>query len=324
MTDSTLSLAARLAAEPDPARAFHLALAAAEAAAAPFEDAANQAVTALVAQHGDNVAAAARELGLTPQALHKRLKKIAEGGTARPVPAAAVQPQPALAFESPQFAVEALANWALRQGEIDDQRDVFLLGALAAGVDPVVIAETTRVGLDTLRRIRPAGNITVSRLDPFGPEIEEFGRAVRARAQALAASADSPEEHAAATVWRFASRAIIANAAPLATMSDDWLKADDYASEEEYAAAVLAHEPSEAEKETDAQPVDELTQVDGADAWLASTWVTYQRLAASRDSDSDDDPRFAGSRRAFGELADAILHLRTTGTVPAGLLGATS
>ncbi|MFF9070480.1 helix-turn-helix domain-containing protein [Streptomyces sp. NPDC014891] len=323
MTDTPLSLAARLAADPDPARRFQLARAASEAAAAaaaaPFEDEASGALDELIAQHGGNVAAAAREVGLTAQALHKRVKRHKDGGATRPAPSAAEQPQPALRFESAEFAVTALENWTLRQQEITDQRDVFLLGALAAGVDPVTVAETTGVGLDTLRRIRPSGNITLSAIaDNWDPVLEDFARAVDARAKALAADVTSSTTRAAHRVWWHTARYIVTNAAPTALMPD-LPDEKDFASTEEYVEAMINREPTPEETAEDERQPTALAVADGADAFLAALWVEMRRQATTTHAPGGDEEIHAAHRQACGELADAIHHLRTTGQVPPSL-----
>ncbi|MEU8543167.1 hypothetical protein AB0C52_24820 [Streptomyces sp. NPDC048717] len=330
--DTPLTMAARVAAEPDPARRFTLARAAADAAAAtaaaPYESVATEAMEQLIADHGDNVAAAAREVGLTPQALHKRRAK--ESGTVRPRPDAATQVQPALSFDSPEAARDALLDWALRLQDILDQRDALLLGALAAGVDPVAIAEDSGEGLDTLRRIRPAGNIAVSPLDVYGEQIEEFARAVHAKAKALGDSAGNKAERSAATVWRFAAKEIVTNAAPYALMDDaPSLDRSDYATDEEYVDA----SPPAPEEKDEPEP-SELATVSGPDAWLAATFLSYRRQAAiepwapvdaehEAEMELEDAASLRASgeavRQAFSDLADAILHLRTTGQVPPAL-----
>lgn len=318
-----LDHAARVLSETDPARRYHAAKAAAEAVAAPYEQAAEEAVEELIAQHGGNVAAAARELGLTRQALYMRKKRTDPPAAA---PAAAGQVQPALRFTDARHARTVLIGWQLRQQEITDQLDALLLGALAAGVDPVQISEDTGVGLDTLRRIRPAGNIEITPLEEFSPELEEFARAVHAHARDLTGRAASRPERTAAAVWRDAAEAILSNVAPLALLGEPSVRAEDYPTWEEYVAAVETHEPTEEEKAAEGRQErqSELAATDGPDAWLAATYLAFRRSAAREGYESDaDDPEAAATtdaiRAAFGEVADAILHLRTTGQVPPSL-----
>ncbi|MFJ4342990.1 helix-turn-helix domain-containing protein [Streptomyces sp. NPDC088915] len=323
MQNNPLDHAARVLAETDPARRYHAAKAAAEAAAAPYERVADEAVEDLIAQHGGNVAAAARELGLTRQALYMRDKREKTGGGAGA--AAAEQVQPARHFNSPQEAEDALRDWALDQQEVTDQLDVLLLGALAAGADPVTISELSGVPLATLRRIRPGGNITVSRLNEYGPEIEDFARAVHARAAALRAAAATKAEHRSASIWQHAARAIVTNVAPYALMPDPGIHVEDFDTAEEFAEALSTREPSEEEKAEDEREPSRLAVL-SHDGYLAATYLVFRREAARERLPFEETPEeiAAGEavQAAFGELADAILHLRTTGQVPPALLEA--
>ncbi|MGW9439603.1 helix-turn-helix domain-containing protein [Streptomyces sp. NPDC055607] len=328
MQTNPLDHAARVAAETDPARRYQAAKVAAEAAAAaaaaPYEQIAEQAVDDLIAQHGGNKAAAAGELGLTRQALYMRDKREKTSGGART--AAAEQVQPARHFNSPQEAEDALRDWAGDQQEVTDQLDVLLLGALAAGADPVTISELSGIPLATLRRIRPAGNIAVSRLNAYGSEIEDFARAVHARAAALRAAASTEAEHRSASIWQHAARVIVTNAAPYALMPDPGIHRDDFDTAEEFVEALVAREPSEEEKAEDKREPSRLAILAGPDAYLAATYISFRREAARERPSYEEKPEeiAAGEavRAAFGELADAILHLRTTGQVPPALLEA--
>ncbi|MFJ8301326.1 hypothetical protein ACIQ9R_36245 [Streptomyces sp. NPDC094447] len=315
-----LDHAARVLAETDPVRRFHAAEAAAEAAAAPYKQAADDALAELIAQHGGNRAAAARELGKTRQALYMREKRDAEKSSSV---AAAEQVQPARRFDSPEEAEDALRDWALSHQEVTDRLDVLLLGALAAGVDPVAISEAGVVGLDMLRRIRPAGNIVVSQLDEYGPEIDDFARAVHARATALRAAAISTAKRAAADIWRHAAREIARNAAPVALMPDHGLRKEDFGTIDEFIEAVVTRKPSKEEEAEDAKPLAPSASA-GPDAYLAATYLAFRREATRGPLGSERTPEEVAVgeavQAAFGELADAILHLRTTGQVPPALL----
>ncbi|MEU5978400.1 helix-turn-helix domain-containing protein [Streptomyces sp. NPDC047315] len=321
-----LDHAARVLAETDPVRRFHAAEAAAEAAAAPYKQAAAQAIEDLIAQHDGNVAAAARELGFERQTLYARRKRsTAQGGdSARPRVA---QAQPALNFDSPEAARNALLDWELRQRDVTDQLDVLLLGALAAGVEPVDISADSGVGLDTLRRIRPGGNITISKLDQFGEEVEDFARAIAARSFALNATATTSTERAAARIWGLAREHIVTNVAPLALVPALGIRREDFANEEDYVDAVFNREPTEEEKAAEQREPTELAAIAGADAWLAATYLLYRRFADGpprTGQDPDEAAVGVAVRGAYGELADAILHLRTTGQVPPTLTAAAS
>ncbi|MEU5163926.1 hypothetical protein AB0G74_30520 [Streptomyces sp. NPDC020875] len=315
--------------EPDPARRLRAAidasaLAAAtrgHAAAAPYEKAAQDALEELIAAHGGNVAAAARETGfdgrkpLTPQALHKRRQK-AKGQLPASSPAASPrQAQPALHFNNPLEAEDALEDWALRRQEVDDQRDTLLLGALAAGVDPARIAELAPAGLDLLRRIRPAGNITVSQLKQDA--IEEFARAIAARADELRAL-DTPAAQAAARIWRLAADDIVTNTAPYALHQEPVIRVADYDTPEAYADAVMAARPETDHDEGAQREPSHLSMVAGPDAWLAWYYLQLARDAA-REPVEGTGERGEAVTAAFGDLAEAILHLRTTGQVPPAL-----
>lgn len=320
MQNRPLDHAARVLAETDPVRRFHAAEAAAEAVAAPYRQAAEEALADLIAQHGGNRAAAARELGKTRQALYMREKRDPAKGSST---AAAGQVQPARRFDSPEEALDALRDWACDQQEVTERLDVILLGALAVGVDPVAISEAGVVGLDMLRRIRPDGNIAVSRLDEYGQEIDVFARAVHARAVALRAAATSMAEHAAADIWRHAAREIARNAAPVALMPDHGLRKEDFPAIDEYIEAVVTRRRSEEEEAEDARPLSPSAAA-GPDAYLAATYLAFRREAARGPLGSERTPEEAAAgeavQAAFAELADAILHLRTTGQVPPALL----
>ncbi|MFE8940933.1 helix-turn-helix domain-containing protein [Streptomyces sp. NPDC007872] len=307
--------------------------AAAKAAAAPYDQAALEALQDLIDGHGGNIAAAARELGMSKQALYKRMAKA--GGTvpARPAAKSAVQFQPALWFESREDARDALMDWHLRSQSVNDERDAFLLGALAVGLDPIAISEYTEVPLETLRRIRPAGNVTVSALRRDNEEVyDAFARAVHAHATRLMDHAKAPtaseDPHTAgaysvARIWYDTAESIIGNTAPYALMPDPTIRAEDYPSAEAFLEALATREPTQEELDIDKRPQSDVATINGPDALLATTYVRYRREAAKETTATDPNPEITQAiRQAFSDIADAIAYLRTTGEVPPALLEA--
>ncbi|MFF0386814.1 hypothetical protein [Streptomyces sp. NPDC004286] len=301
---------AMLAAETDPARRYKSA----PTVLAAVQDA---AARDLVAAHAGNASAAARELGISAQAVNKRLS----GSAALPHRSTAVQREPAQHFATPDDAEAALLDYALRRQQLDYQRESFLLGALAAGVDPVRVAELSTEPLDLLRRIRPAGNISISALDPYDGQLDEFARAVTEYAAALTAAAeaapDDPVTHTVAQVWRMEARALVRNAAPTALAPDPTVRPADYDDAEEFAAAFAASLADAEDTETDDPgQASELAVVSGPDAWLAAHCAELTSLAAQYRAAPDQDEIGQALVRVYEDIAAAIRHLRTTGHAP--------
>ncbi|MEV8333828.1 hypothetical protein [Streptomyces niveus] len=318
---------ADVAAIPDPLERFRTAQAAGKAVAAEYTRIENEALYELALAHAPvtgkkvgepNYAAAAREVGWTPTAVHKRLK----GGdpAARPASTPAVQAEPARRFDTAGDAEAALDDWALRRQEVTDELEPLLLGALAAGADPLTIHERTGESLELLRRIRPAGNIQVSRIGDYDEVVEDFARLVTAHAAALNQHAAPPgAERSAAQVWHRAAAQIVTNAAPYALLPPvPAVRAEDYDTPGAYADAVLTSSPGEEETDTWSRQ-DEVATVSGADAWLAKYTVQLAREARCAVPDympPEHREHAEAVGRACGEVAAAIRHLRATGTLP--------
>lgn len=308
---------ARVARISDPVERYKAARVAGQAVAEQYADIEVDALRELTAAHRGNEAAAARELGISPQAVHKRLAKRQDRPADPPTTAAAQQTEPALHFDSPSHAEDSLRDWALRRQDVDDQRDVFLLGALAVGVDPVTVSDLTDQPLDLLRRIRPAGNIAISQLDQFGPELEKFTRDTTAHAAELTARAQTPAEDSGARIWSLTAASIVSNAAPYALDAAPTVKVEDYTDAEEFAEAFLTEAKSRSNDQEYVQQ-DEVAIVNGADAWLATLCVQLTRQAdESRTQPLGDPESSAAMAQAFEDIAGAVRHLRSTGTAPA-------
>ncbi|MFD6329267.1 hypothetical protein ACFWGI_06770 [Streptomyces niveus] len=316
---------ADVAAIPDPLERFRAAQAAGKAVAARYARLQNEALHELALAHapvtGKNVgepnyAAAAREVGLTPTAVHKRLK--GEDPAARPAGTPAVQAEPARRFDGADDAEAALDDWALRRQDVMDEAEPLLLGALAAGADPLTIHERTGESLELLRRIRPAGKIQVSRIGDFDEVVEDFARLVTAHAAALNEHAAPGAERSAAQVWHRSAAQIVTNAAPYALLPPvPIVRAEDYDTPGAYADAVLN---SPGEEQTDTwSGQDEVATVSGPDAWLAKFTVQLAREARRGVPDympAEHREHAEAVGRASGEVAAAVRHLRATGTLP--------
>lgn len=313
MEEITLARVARIS---DPVERYKAARVAGQVVAEQYAAIEVDALRDLIAGHQGNEAAAAREIGISSQAVRKRLAKRQEQPGERAKATAVVQAEPALRFKGPRDAEDALRDWALRKQDVVDQRDVFLLGALAAGVDPVTVGELTNEPLDLLRRIRPAGNIAVSQLDEFGPELEKFARDITAHAAELAERAQTSAEHSGAQIWNRVASSIVSQAAPYAFDAAPPVKAEDYSDADQFAAAVLAEAESSGDDQEYAEQ-DEVAMVSGADAWLARLCVQLARQADEcRTQPLGEAETSEAMAQAFEDIACAVRHLRSTGTAP--------
>ncbi|MFD7537490.1 hypothetical protein [Streptomyces sp. NPDC059819] len=315
-----------VAATADPVKRFEAARAAAAAVTAQYRLIEVEAANEVVAEHGGNVSAAARELAMTPTGLAK-LRRSADP-VARPARTRRSQGQPALHFSTQDAAEDALRDWHLRRQDVEDESEQLLLGALASGVDPLTVVELTQVPLELLRRIRPAGNIAVSALtSPGGGDgevLEQFARQLLTHSRALSERATSGPEHSAARIWRLAANSVATNAAPEVLYPEPTVRAADFESADGYVDAIRA--AAETATEPDIPEPDSVALVSGPDAWLALTHTRIARdaercrLAAAAEERAANDERAAHEHAmagAFQAVADAITQLRTTGTLPA-------
>lgn len=329
MDQSFAAILGKLAAIPDPVKRFDEARTTGATIAAIFASAENDALRALLAAHGGSHKAAAAEIGFTRQALEKRLAR--PDPAAAPAPAAvpaAVQCEPALRFEDEADAEDGLREWQDRQQGVDDQREPYLLGALAVGVDPVRVSELSGAPLPLLRRIRPPGNITVSCIGAYAPDIDlldAFAVAAHHHAEHLAQPEQAePFHRALAVTWRTAAAEIVRNVAPLALMSPT-PPVEDYPDADSWIAAGDEHAAAHPEDFKDPDPQDDVA-IHSSDAWLAATTARYRRLAdearargplpGPKNDPGADRSWHNGFVTAYEQVADAIHHLRTTGTVP--------
>ncbi|WP_158888035.1 hypothetical protein [Amycolatopsis anabasis] len=296
----------------DPVRRREAARAMAQAVTAQCRTIELDAEKELIKRHG-SVSAAARELGFSPTALLKRHPG-ADRDTA-PAGNGAAQAIPALRFATPEEAEAALQDWQLERADLDDERDQLLLGALAAGIDPVRIYELTGVPVDTITRLRPAGNITVSALaDSDLDLLDDFARALHNHARARMDHATTQAERTAARIWQMVARSVIVNCAPGALV--DPLPAEAYRDEETFVAAMTQSAQNKTDNETSDPTPDRVAMQGGPDAWLAKQSIQFRRIAqlpAASGKDLDTHPAISA---AFTAIADAIAHLRRTGTLP--------
>ncbi|WP_329431068.1 hypothetical protein OG339_48770 (plasmid) [Streptosporangium sp. NBC_01495] len=139
----------------DPARRARAAKDARSAANSFYGEMYRAALRDLVAAHGGNKSKAAREIGITSQALSQLLADDARPGQA---PAAG---EPALYFASEDKADAALRDWFLANQEMIERRDPLVRGAFAIGLSPREIRELTDLPLETIERL-VAGDITTA------------------------------------------------------------------------------------------------------------------------------------------------------------------
>lgn len=310
----------------DPRTRFERAREAKAAADAAFDRVAAAAAQELVAAHNGNLNAAARELGLTNNGLKKIITTKAVAG-AQPNRVAAVQSQPALRFVDVDHARDALADWVLRRQDVSDTEESLFLGALAVGMDPLDMHEQAGVGLDRLRRIRPAGNIAVSALDSGDLDLlAAFARRMIEHGQHLAAVAAEPggipAQTVAARIWQHSAHLIALNIAEevlLPASTVDVADFGDLGREENLAAWMRAvEEEARSQPVTNAARPDELAAIAGPDAWLARLHLSFLRQAtqAPLSADDTDLAAFELTRAVYAALAAAIDHLRRTATLP--------
>ncbi|MFE2729201.1 hypothetical protein [Kitasatospora sp. NPDC059327] len=338
----------------DPLRRYRAADNAITAAVSFLEEIKAQALRDLAAGPA-GMGGAAREIGdVSRQALTKWLDRRAAATPTRAEPAP--QEQPALHFSSAETAGDALLDWRLAQEEVDDRRDVLVLGALAAGVDPITVYRTSGIPLEVIHRLRPDDIEVGVDLHAQFDLLEDCARALTAHAEDLAATTTTAPEQAAGRLWSCAAHSFTRNLAPLALVPPtpaavaesrdryqaalhahvqalrerhpdvtddqidelvhDALPADVTALEKEYFAANQQFQDSVEDDET---PPTHLAQLNG-DAWLAQqiTQLRRQAAAGQRSGGISDSPEVdAAMAEAYTRIADAYTHLRATGTVPA-------
>ncbi|MGW4648026.1 helix-turn-helix domain-containing protein [Kitasatospora sp. NPDC004289] len=293
----------------DPLRRYQ----AAGTAAAYFAAAQTDALQALVDAHGGNQSAAAREIGVTPQAVRKRLAaregRSAEAADGQP------QQQPALFFRNVDQADGELRMYALAAQDLADRRDQLVLGALAAGLSPEAIWRRTGIAPEVIARLAPAEPITVGvDVDLLLDTLEDTARALHAYVQTL--EANPGVDILTQRLWSFAAESFTRNCAPGA-LAPPAPRREDYATTEEWVEACVGDDSA---PQPDPGTPDPLAWESGPDAWIAAQIVMLRRAAAEgTDAPSLDGPERAAAQlaaRVQRAVADAYLHLRTHGTVP--------
>ena len=295
---------------PDPLRRFRAAADAKAAAEALYAEVERAALLELVEAHGGlashgAISRTARELGVTPQAVSKRLKGIAvEAG---PVPRSAADPEPARYFANERDAEDALRDWALAMQSLNDRRDTLVRGSLAVGLTPRQIRELTDLSLELLDRLgNPAPIETAVRVDystwedlveylvDQAEEQQSRGRGIGSRILRLTA------RNLAGAVGMVVGEDGRAPQPRPGLSGPDWEALDP-----EQKAELMMSTPLDGDV-PDVGPDAALLGPDGWTAWLCTD---LERQAAECT-----DHEMAVAMR---EAADAVRHVRRTGTLPA-------
>ncbi|MFF2227043.1 hypothetical protein ACFVV7_27420 [Streptomyces globisporus] len=188
--------AAHLRAISDPAARAKAAAEATRDATALLRSIELAAITDLVGAHGGpqkhgSFAAAGRELGRSAEAVRKRL--LGSGAADESAPYEQ-EGEPARFFHSAEEALDALRDWHIHHAH----RDPLVRGALAAGLAPRRVRDTTGLSLDTIDRLEAtsAGTAvdvpdrvweeTVYHLAALAPELGRHRALARGAARDLA------------------------------------------------------------------------------------------------------------------------------------------
>ncbi|MFD3762645.1 hypothetical protein [Streptomyces sp. NPDC058622] len=189
------------------------------------------------------------------------------------------QPVPALHFDGPELAEDALIEWAAAKATLDDQRDLIVSGARTAGVKPAEIGRLTGLAATTISRI-PAAPVAV----PLPPAMEYAvilrTRAARHQDQANRTTESGGNHEGRAVAFRYAALAVRGG-------------------RENISGAFL------------------MGILDTADARLAALAGIYRREAAELTLATNPTAWqrgfHAGSREALDALADEITKIRRIG-----------
>ncbi|GAA3144222.1 hypothetical protein GCM10010466_39160 [Planomonospora alba] len=138
---------------------------------------------------------------------------------------------PALAFDSPELAVDALRAWVDARRDLDDRRDALVRGALAAGVSPTEIercgvASRTTTNAILKKHGEKHGAIQVA--VPIPPTVE-YAALLEARASqpttpARVGSPEHNEQTIRAVMMRQAAQQISSPPDDPALTEDAWLQ----------------------------------------------------------------------------------------------------
>ncbi|MFG1976982.1 hypothetical protein ACGFJC_47285 [Nonomuraea fuscirosea] len=253
------------------------------------------AVRDIVAGHGGNMSAAARELGVSPQ----RVSQIM-AGLEPPAEGDDSLHEPARYFSDKYEADAALRDWALAWQDLIDRRDPLVRGAHAAGLSERQIREVTSLKPETIERLT-AGDITVAVNVPL--EVWE------AAVEHFADLADAAR-HPARIAYRNTGRAL-AGAIGL-PITDDGRAAQlpPSLTGPEFEALT----PEEKADRMMSTPMDGEVPVSspdhvllGWDGWAALYCTTLNRAADAYDTPLGD---------AMRHCASILRHIRLHGSVP--------
>ncbi|MCR8945133.1 hypothetical protein NW249_23735 [Streptomyces sp. OUCMDZ-4982] len=296
---------ARLRAISDPGARANAAAEAAQDAATVFRAVELAAMRELVDAHGGTgqrgaIPAAARELGRGVEGVRKRLSGADGTGESEPFEQ---EGEPGRFFASPGDAHDALLDWQLQLKDLNVRRDPLVRGALAAGLAPRIIRDTTGVSLDTIDRLESTSvgtavdvpvevwEETVDYLADLAPQLGRQGRFARLAARALAGVVSVPVDASG-------------HRAPL----PEALRGEEF-------EALSVEEKVERHRNTpwpearDIPSAGHQDMLDGPDGWAAVFCAQMEELAGSVDADMA-----AAARR----VAAAVRHVRLTGTLPEG------
>lgn len=296
---------ARLRAISDPGARANAAAEAAQDAAALFRGIELAAMRDLVDAHGGTgkhgaIPAAARELGRGVEGVRKRLNGADGTGESAPFEQ---EGEPGRYFASPDDAHDALLDWQLQLRDLNARRDPLVRGALAAGLAPRIIRDTTGISLDTIDRLESTSvgtavdvptevwEETVDYLANLAPQLGRHAHLAQFAARALAGVVSVP-------VGTSGQRAPL----PEALRGEEF----EALSVEEKAERHLNTPWPEAQDIPSAGHQDML---DGPDGWAAVFCAEQEETAGSMDADMA-----AAARR----IAAALRHVRLTGTLPEG------
>ncbi|WP_217231219.1 hypothetical protein [Streptomyces anulatus] len=296
--------AARLMAISDPAARARAAAEASRDVSAMLRAIEVAAIAALVDAHGGarkygSFAAAGRELGRSAEAVRKRL--LGDGAADESAPYEQ-EGEPARYFDSAEEAHDALRDWHIHNAHHLAHRDPLVRGALAAGLAPRVVRDTTGLSLDTIDRLEStsAGTAvevpdrvweeTVYHLASLAPDLGCYGTLARGAARDLAGVIGLPVDQAGRQP-----------AIPEALHGPGF----EALSPQEKAERIMSTElPGGVEVPlADAQDV-----LSGPDGWAAAFCAEAEAAAGGQDAELA-----AATRR----VAAVIRHVRVTAALPA-------
>ncbi|MGW6202229.1 hypothetical protein ACWF9B_01030 [Streptomyces sp. NPDC055089] len=246
-------------------------------------------------KHGA-VAAAARELGRTTEAVRKRIAAVS--GETEPQEQGG---EPGRYFESADDAHAALLDWRLQEQEMTYRRDPLVRGALSAGLSPRMVRDAIALSLDTIDRLESTSPGTavdvpwdvwegvIAHLADLASQLGPQDLPARSAARQLAGVIDVPLD-----------------AAGRPAKLPDTLRGPEFEalSPEEKAELALSTPWPESDNMPEANPDDALS---GPDGWAAKYCAELEEAAGGQD-----EQMAAATRR----VAAVLRHVRLTGTLP--------